>query len=180
MSYHRSSATVAASSGSGGGRINGTWNNLLLRLSPYPFKGAGPPPPPAPTPPMWRDAMVASDNSYSSSGRRRGGGSDEVHHQMFSSSLSSSTRVSSLRDEYHVQSHLFRQSFVNINTQRQKVLDWKSKVDSFIQRVKNCRDLEANSRYEVIVQTRNAFGWSMPTKSFIFSTRVRGQFKFFN
>ena len=110
MSYHRSSATVAASSG-GGGRINGTWNNLLLRLSPYPFKGAGPPPPPAPTPPMWRDAMVASDNSYSSSGRRRG--SDEVHHQMFSSSLSSSTRVSSLRDEYHVQSHLFRYSFVN-------------------------------------------------------------------
>ena len=108
MSYHRSSATVAASSGSGGGRINGTWNNLLLRLSPYPFKGAGPPPPPAPTPPMWRDAMVASDNSYSSSGRRRGGGSDEVHHQMFSSSLSASTRVSSLRDEYHVQSHLFR------------------------------------------------------------------------
>ena len=36
------------------------------------------------------------------------------------------------------------------------------------------RELEADSRYEVIVQTRNTFGWSRPTKSFIFSTRDKG------
>ena len=37
------------------------------------------------------------------------------------------------------------------------------------------RELEADSRYEVIVQTRNTFGWSRPTKSFIFSTRDKGK-----
>ena len=47
-------------------------------------------------------------------------------------------------DEYHIQSHLFR-------------------------------ELEADSRYEVIVQTRNSFGWSRPTASFIFSTRDKGR-----
>ena len=37
------------------------------------------------------------------------------------------------------------------------------------------RELETDSRYEVIVQTRNKFGWSRPTKSFIFSTRDKGK-----
>ena len=37
------------------------------------------------------------------------------------------------------------------------------------------RELEADSRYEVIVQTRNSFGWSRPTASFIFSTRDKGR-----
>ena len=36
-------------------------------------------------------------------------------------------------------------------------------------------DLHPNSRYEVIVQSRNHFGWSEPTKSFIFTTRLRGE-----
>ena len=38
------------------------------------------------------------------------------------------------------------------------------------------RELESDSRYEVIVQTRNSFGWSRPTKSFIFSTRDKGTY----
>jgi len=36
-------------------------------------------------------------------------------------------------------------------------------------------DLEPHSRYEVIVQTKNQFGWSEPTPSFVFSTRLMGQ-----
>lgn len=35
------------------------------------------------------------------------------------------------------------------------------------------QNLAAESRYEVIVQSKNQFGWSEPTKSFIFSTRYR-------
>ena len=93
MSFHRSLSDSS---------INGTWNNLLLRMSPHPKIVQ--PAPPAPTPPMWRDAM-ASDNSFSSRGHR-GRIDNDIHHQMFSSSTSS--RISSIRDEYHVQSHLFR------------------------------------------------------------------------
>ena len=37
------------------------------------------------------------------------------------------------------------------------------------------QNLDADSRYEVIIQSKNKFGWSEPTKSFIFSTRLRGQ-----
>ena len=36
------------------------------------------------------------------------------------------------------------------------------------------QNLDADSRYEVIIQSKNKFGWSEPTKSFIFSTRLRG------
>ena len=35
--------------------------------------------------------------------------------------------------------------------------------------------LAANSRYEVIVQSKNRFGWSEPAKSFLFSTRLKGE-----
>ena len=35
--------------------------------------------------------------------------------------------------------------------------------------------LTANSRYEVIVQSKNRFGWSEPAKSFVFSTRLKGE-----
>jgi len=35
------------------------------------------------------------------------------------------------------------------------------------------RNLEADTRYEVIVQSQNQFGWSEPTKPFIFSTRYQ-------
>ena len=35
--------------------------------------------------------------------------------------------------------------------------------------------LTANSRYEVIVQSKNRFGWSEPAKSFVFSTRLKGK-----
>ena len=41
------------------------------------------------------------------------------------------------------------------------------------------RNLEADKRYEVIVQSQNQFGWSEPTKPFIFSTRYQGTFPFF-
>ena len=37
------------------------------------------------------------------------------------------------------------------------------------------QNLDADSRYEVIIQSKNKFGWSEPTKSFIFSTRLRGE-----
>ena len=37
------------------------------------------------------------------------------------------------------------------------------------------QNLDADSRYEVIIQSKNKFGWSEPTKSFIFSTRLRGK-----
>ena len=36
------------------------------------------------------------------------------------------------------------------------------------------RNLEPDTRYEVIVQSQNEFGWSEPTKPFIFSTRYQG------
>ncbi len=36
------------------------------------------------------------------------------------------------------------------------------------------RNLEPDTRYEVIVQSQNQFGWSEPTKPFIFSTRYQG------
>jgi hypothetical protein len=36
------------------------------------------------------------------------------------------------------------------------------------------RDLQPNSRYEVILQSKNKFGWSDSTKSFVFTTRLRG------
>ena len=35
--------------------------------------------------------------------------------------------------------------------------------------------LTANSRYEVIVQSKNRFGWSEPAKSFLFTTRLKGK-----
>ena len=37
------------------------------------------------------------------------------------------------------------------------------------------RNLEPDTRYEVIVQSQNQFGWSEPTKPFIFSTRYQGK-----
>jgi hypothetical protein len=40
------------------------------------------------------------------------------------------------------------------------------------------QNLDADSRYEVIIQSKNKFGWSEPTKSFIFSTRLRGGLNF--
>jgi len=42
------------------------------------------------------------------------------------------------------------------------------------------QSLDADSRYEVIIQSKNRFGWSEPTKSFIFSTRITGEKKYFS
>ena len=53
---------------------------------------------------------------------------------------------------------------------RQRYSSTESHVQSHL-----FRELETDSRYEVIVQTRNKFGWSRPTKSFIFSTRDKGK-----
>ncbi|CAB4068956.1 unnamed protein product [Lepeophtheirus salmonis] len=36
------------------------------------------------------------------------------------------------------------------------------------------RDLHPHSRYEVILQSKNKYGWSEGTKSFLFSTRLQG------
>ena len=36
--------------------------------------------------------------------------------------------------------------------------------------------LEPDTRYEVIVQSKNHFGWSEPTKPFIFTTRYKGMY----
>ena len=38
--------------------------------------------------------------------------------------------------------------------------------------------LEPDTRYEVIVQSKNHFGWSEPTKPFIFTTRYKGKFHY--
>ena len=38
--------------------------------------------------------------------------------------------------------------------------------------------LEPDTRYEVIVQSKNHFGWSEPTKPFIFTTRYKGTYNY--
>ena len=57
---------------------------------------------------------------------------------------------------------------------RQRYSSLSSSTESHVQS-HLFRELETDSRYEVIVQTRNKFGWSRPTKSFIFSTRDKGK-----
>jgi len=120
--------------------MNGSWNNLLLRLSPQPQTSSN-----------WDDYKQGGQSSSSSSNSRDsftlwGGSSSSsrTSSNQRQGSMSKDSRhmspSSSAKNEYHVQSHLFR-------------------------------ELETDSRYEVIVQTRNKFGWSRPTKSFIFSTR---------
>ena len=100
--------------------MNGTWNNILLRV-----------------PTVWYGG-----DSGDSSSSDLSWGSQQQQQQHLSGLRSRMT-------EFHVQNHLFR-------------------------------DLRSNSRYEVIVQSRNAFGWSEPTKSFIFTTRLRGGTRYSN
>ena len=53
--------------------------------------------------------------------------------------------------------------------------EWVRRFSEFHVQSHNFRDLEANSRFEAIVQTKNQFGWSEPTKSFVFHTRLAGE-----
>lgn len=53
--------------------------------------------------------------------------------------------------------------------------EWVRRFSEFHVQSHNFRDLEANARFEAIVQTKNQFGWSEPTKSFVFHTRLKGE-----
>ena len=83
---------------------------------------------------------------------------------LWGSSSSSSSRISSNQQRGGPSSKDTRQRYSTLNSKSEY------HVQSHL-----FRELETDSRYEVIVQTRNKFGWSRPTKSFIFSTRDKGK-----
>ena len=60
--------------------------------------------------------------------------------------------------------------FYSRQSQTQK---WSERARGYSVHSHLFQNLEADTRYEVIVQSQNQFGWSEPTNPFIFSTRFQ-------